>query len=244
MSLAIIACDSAQAIAISDGRVWSEAPEKRFLRDDMSKVYQIAPRIYVATTGQGTLLLVLAVQAFIASKSGAGEFSPSLQDIIFFSGDWLRKEARHKDIAAVFFGWDERQRRMRVLTYIHGDPVELFQPPSHLPIHVAVGLTESLGTLDPETFAVKNPMQKMREVMAFASSKSPDIGGRTFEFLAQAPPHEIGEIGTGRVWPTFNADEFDSRLNANPPATINELLLTAYGELARRNALKQTQREK
>src|ERR1035437_113222 len=71
MSLVIVVADSAQILAVSDGRMFTcFGGEKKLFRDDLSKVLPVAPGLCIAATNQGMTTLFEAVKGFVSSYRG------------------------------------------------------------------------------------------------------------------------------------------------------------------------------
>lgn len=221
MSLVIIACDSTQAVAVSDGRASTVIRKKQFLRDDHSKILQLSPDVCVAATGKATVALFIAVKEFVRSWHPGSSFGGLIQDMATFAREWLKINNLSADMVAAFFGWDHQMQRIRLSVCHGGELTELSQPNGSLPMHVVLGKTDGIK-LAPDTFAVRDPVRKMREIISEA--RDSDIGHRTFEYCVQAPTRFLNKPMPGRVWPAFDAAGFTERLNANPPAEIDSVM--------------------
>jgi hypothetical protein len=239
MSLAIVVADSAQALAVSDGRMFScIGGKKKLFRDDCPKVSQVAPRICIAATNQGALLLLEAVMGFVSSYQGTERL---FGDVVQFAWNWLDRDSLRMDVAVVIFGWDDRLGRMRVVYGARSGAwqfSEQFATEDHQPRYVAIGRSESLTGLPPESFSVADPMRVLRETLAAVVSRDSDVGGRVFESLVQAPEDVLRATDRGRVWPAFDPREFADKLKANPPVDSDAMRAHAQARLLLHAAAK------
>lgn len=234
MSLVLIAADSAQAIAISDGRAFTGIEgQKKFLRDDMSKVFPLTPQLCIAATNVGITALFRATRDFVASYSGAQN---PFEDVLQFAWTWFDADPQRLDMRATIFGWSERLKRMRVATGARSQGkfqfIEVFPPADHLPIFLAMGKAEESVKVPPEKLAVKGPIWNLYSALNSAAAREPDVGGSTFEYLLQAPEEWLRREAPANsgapidrcrcpAWPIFDAAEFRDALAANPPASMD-----------------------
>jgi hypothetical protein len=204
MSLVLIACDSAQAIAVSDGRI-SVPRHPRLRIDRWPKVYRLNSHLCMAATGSGTFALFWEVLRFQRRWHAGSSLDGMFGDLAAHARRVLTRWGKPK-IAAAFFGWDQRIRRVRVAACHEGDLMECSQPNSSLPVQLAFGRTDGIA-LAPDAFAVRDPAGKMREIIAEAAARDPRVGTRTYSYLVQGPPEAVSR--RGRVWPMFNPAKFE-----------------------------------
>lgn len=127
---------------------------------------------------------------------------------------------------------------MRVVIGVRSEKwqfTEIFPLAEHVPIHLAMGKADGSVSVPAKDLTVNDPLPVMREALNSAAARDPEVGGRTFEYLLQAPeewlrrPVPAGSsvaIDRYRVteWPIFEADKFNGRVKANPPADFDTIL--------------------
>jgi hypothetical protein len=232
MSLVAIAMDSVQAVAVSDGRMFTAFHgEKKLLRNDASKILQLSPSLCVAATGQGCFLLEGAVWEWFAERPPDGESTDPFDDTLNFAWDWLRASPVQYEMRVCAFGWSNARKRMRCATGCRQAGEwqfsEIFPLAQGKPIYAALGKADESVQVSPDSLITDDPLPVLLAALSLKESQDTDVGGKRFEYLLQAPSPFLHRSDARpdpwKVWRIFDPAPFAAALGSNPPAGLDEI---------------------